>query len=274
MKTTQHLKYALIPLLALTFFRPEANGQFQLLENFDSYAAGSLLADTDNWSVNAGNFSVQSVGGNNAGRIALTAPGTSAYANFALPGTAQIADGATGTYFFQLQYGTTTSGYNAGIGVASGAVTAPGEQGAYVLPSSSSDTRTLQVRNGGSQSTVKSGMAAETWHNIWLVVTNTTGTANATYDVYTNIGDINASVADLVADNFVVRDNPGAGSIDTFFLSYFNNHTSNVYVDNIYFASGVDLSYAPIPEPSTYALMVGAAACGLAVIVRRKRKQQ
>jgi len=192
-----------------------------------------------------------------------------------------IAAGNTGTVFFQFRIDNsvpitssddaTTLDFNAGV--AAGAVDGSSEsQGAYInLGAPSADNRTLQGRDGGSQLNLQTGLNADSWYNVWLVLDNgdTTASGSESYDIHLSEGRTNSATPTLVADDFAFRDSPNGDPVDTIFLNKFRD-AGGAYFDNFYVDNSAENLVNPVPEPATYAALLGMAALGF-VLLRRRR---
>ena len=105
-----------------------------------------------------------------------------------LPEAAVIDNGETATFFFRINSKTDDPDHN--FGLADQASTGSGDFADFeaqlrMKQGTSAGTFAIDARNGGDFSaTLASGLALNTWYNIWMVVNQ----SNDTYDLYMNTG--------------------------------------------------------------------------------------
>jgi hypothetical protein len=236
-----------------------AQGAFTLIEDFSD-------SDFSNWSRNGASANTLT---ENSGVGELLMTSNTSTSHFIELGSNAIADGATGTIFFQILTPTTGSlDHFAGFTVSNSPVAYSGYNG-YVFSQDSGGPYDFDVRNGTSASGSTDSFAASTTYNIWMVVDNSA----KTYDVYVNTGTAAATAGDLLWDDMAFRTNtsPAGEAVDTFGLFGQNSSGGNdlLSFDNIYVDSASsNLAYA-VPEPGTLALV--GIALGSLLLFRRRR---
>jgi len=113
----------------------------------------------------------------------------------------------------------------------------------------------LVGQNGATTQDLVTGLSADTWYDIWLVVDN----AADTFDVYQGTTGDSETLGSIVGNNLAFR-NGTTDALSTFAALSTNMNNLSAGVDN--------LSYA-IPEPSSFALQGGLLALGCVVVRRR-----
>lgn len=243
-----------------------AQAQYTLVDDFESYLAGNFSSSnpTDTGSgpvwipTTATSFlAVQDDAGNQHLALGWNSGRRGAYRD-----VPDIANTDIGTFYFQVRSLDTSPDISFGLSdLSSPTLTGGGDFNDFevqVALIGAGPTFDLRARNGGVINTLQTGLAANTWYDIWVSVNNVTDK----YDVYFGTGGNPNSVGALVGSNLSFRN--GTTSALTGFLTLFqsNNGDRLAHLDNIYFKPGV------IPEPSSLAL-VGLGLAGLAF--RRKR---
>ena len=268
------LKWLPVALTTL-LIAPLSQASFVLMEDFESFSATDALNSSANWS-GGGGYTAETV----AGTLAATTSNEPSALNLDISAN-QIAAGNTGTVFFQFRIDSsvpvaqsddaTTLDFN--TGVAPGPVSGTSNtQGAYInLGANGADNRTLQGRDGSNQNNLKTGLNADSWYNIWLVLDNgdTTTSENEIYDIYLSEGRTNTLAPTSVANDFAFRDTPNGNPVDTIFLNKFRD-APGAYFDNYYVDSTAENLVNPVPEPGIYALLFGALSAAFVMIVRRR----
>lgn len=222
-----------------------SSGSVTLLEDFEGYTVGSYNGGSDAFVANSGPWE-SNVGGTGLVSIEEEAPGGNKYlahgwasgfrgANRAVT---PIADGSTGTFYFQIRTEDETPDASYGLSdEPTGLLNAFGAFEVQVaLTTNATEGIQLGARNGGAfETSLVTGLSVDTWYDIWVVVDNDTDT----YDVYYGTsGDPNGIASAIkIADDFSFRNGAATNDLVSF-LTLSNNHEdNNANVDNIYSGS-------------------------------------
>ena len=113
----------------------------------------------------------------------------------------------------------------------------------------------FKARNNGTTTTLTTVNASQ-WYNVWIVVDQ----VNDTYDVFLTSGNAAATEADLVADDYGFRNGTSDSLVAIKGLGY-GSADHCMYIDDISFSEGKDLSYPPIKpyEPSVERVANGSS---------------
>ncbi len=251
-----------------------------LLDNFDSYATGSIGASPNTtagtWTGvfdGTGNAYVDDLGSGNkaigfhgssgsGGWRGIEADLTSAFGS-----DYSLANGATATYFFQMTatsiFKTDSDGadWDVMIGLSDnvGAIdNVDSWQDFAVMPYVSGAAATPAM-NATGNSMGAFAVTPDTTYNVWLVVDNNT----KLYNVYASTG---TDAGTLILDNCTYRNGKGAGALEA--ISFMSHADNEMRIDNVYAdLSGANTTYA-IPEPATIGL-VAVFGAGMLVVRRR-----
>lgn len=253
-----------------------AEAAFVLFEDFQALTPGNLNGQ-GGWTANATNVNVATVSGTLVAQVGQPAAVASNYRGL---GGSSIANGTTGTVFFQWQRGA-GNGPNYNIGLTD--LAAPGNvAGDFEIQLNMQATGVLNARSAGAfvgLAFTNGGPTfvplTDTMYNFWLVVDNTADT----YQVWVQSdGDANTlSQVQLVnptggSGTFGFRNGVAANSIQTFLFGA-GATTNNALIahDNIYVdTAGANLAN-PIPEPAGIAAVaLGLGLAGFAVARRRR----
>jgi hypothetical protein len=149
-----------------------------------------------------------------------------------------IANGSTSSYYFQISSSETTPDVSFGLSD----LAAPG-RGDFndfeVQIALTSDANGLRIgaRNGGTAVLdLVTGLSANTWYDIWVIVDNN----KDTYDLYFGTGLNPDRIADAtrIANNYGFRNGTNANDLVTFMNLANCNDSLSARVDNIYYHAG------------------------------------
>lgn len=239
-----------------------AHGQFALVSDFEGLTDGALNGQGD-WITNNGLFTVAddpTNAGNKVMSVAMGAAGRAA-AEISL-GSNEILNGQSGTLFFRIrQDGLGPINLSPGLSdmeASSGFDFSDLES--YFRSTSNVSGAPFQARDAGDFDTLQDGdggpvlaFDADTWINVWIFSDNNADTTQFYFDFGSGIVQgFNGAQTDFAFRN-------GTGDALQTFLVTTGNDTGTgglAYVDDIYIASGLDLSNPTVvPEPSTWSLV-------------------
>ncbi|QNN21261.1 hypothetical protein HED60_02920 [Planctomycetales bacterium ZRK34] len=163
--------FTLIAAAGLCFAAAPAHAAFSLVDDFDSYTAGTNISGQGDWTSNSGSNDVV-VDPAGASNNALYIGGGTTY-NDAI----NIADGTTGTLFLRVRM--PDGSLNSNFGMAQ--LAAPGAGVYDDFRAQVQVTGQLNVRDGGGFETLTTTDAdpadnRNVWYNIWIVADNTADT--------------------------------------------------------------------------------------------------
>lgn len=223
-------------------------GAANLVDDFESYSVGNAHpGGSSAFELNGGPWTTNNDSG--TGLVAIQdngstqhlAVGWGAGQRGATRTAPTIANGESGTYYFRIRTDDATPDVSYGLSdVASGDSFSYGEYEVQVALVNNGGP-TLGARNGGTFQQLVTGLDANTWYDIWLVVDNDSDTYDA---YYSTGGDPNGiATATKFADDFAFRNGPSDNDLVTF-MTLSNNHADlNAYVD--------DISYSQLPPGPT-----------------------
>lgn len=180
---------------------------------------------------------------------------------------AGTAIGATSTYFYQFRASSTGGSFDVMMGLSAEQAnvdTSNAWSDFAVMPflvGAGDGTADFKMSNAGLvNDEILTDVNLDEWYNIWLVVDNN----NEQYSVYTSQGE-NDGVFGGTATQY--RNGFTGTALNALGFMAGGGAGSAVDVDNVYFTSGVDTTYA-IPEPATIGL-IGMFGAGMLVVRRR-----
>ena len=235
-----------------------SQGVFTLLDNFESYTAGTSADGVGGWTAN-GDTTFAADGSGVVLTSAETALVTTTNVYKTMP---TIAGGTTGTMFFRAR-----ASNPADFVIGSSDVANPGNwpdfEGYLRFAGGNIDVRGDTVPgNVGGFVNVGTYTPAE-WYNVWLVLDHAADTTT----VYVNQGNADATTP-AGSGTFRTAGNTVHGDLINMFIRN-NDPTNSGSIDDIYIdTTGANLTNpAAIPEPATSLL----ALVGLAFGMRRRR---
>lgn len=220
-----------------------AQASWSLLEDFEGngFTAGGTISGVNGWvadlpaSVSAANDPA----GSGRGMVARAVPSARNDIYKLLGASRQIANGATGTLFFEAYLPPTGAGA-ANISIGLSDVLAPNDYAA-LEPQFRWLNADLFPRNGLGFTDTGYDFASGTWMRVWLVVNNTADNV----DMYVESPTGSAAVV-KIANDYGFRNGLAANPMQSFML--IQAAGQDVYVDNIYIdAAAENLLLPPIP---------------------------
>lgn len=218
------------------------------IDNFESYALGDVRTSASPpWTAHqdTGYADIEDYNRNNVLTYGLASDfrGTSR----GLPDGAEINDDESSTFFFRINSKTDDPDHNFGLGdqATTGSVNfGDFEAQLRMRQGTSAGTFALDARNGGSFSSIlASGLALNSWYNIWMVVDQPTDT----YDIYMNTGTAAATAVDKINSTPLSFRNGTTSALGTILALGAPAPIDNaVRIDDLYMFDGFDLS-----NPST-----------------------
>lgn len=247
---------------------PAAQASFILADDFEAYPADSSIHGQGNWEIVTGSQVDVVANPNGGGQVLKFHTANTNRASLSLLGeNLVIGSGTTGTLFFRARFDS-NSGNNFSMMTAH--VERPSSTGAAGHVASrlfAHNDANLRAFNGSTHD-VLDPYDIEQWYDVWFVVNNTAQTT----EFYIQGGAFaNQTKLDFSdgTDEFAFRFAQG-DDLRSFWGHTFD--TATYYLDDIYVdTAGANLAN-PIPEPSTYAMLFGAAALLFAGIRRRLRR--
>ena len=251
-----------------------AMADYSLVDGFESYTAGSFSGGSTASAYNGSGPWYTSNQGNTS-LVAIEGSGDQ-YLSFGWNGggdrnpnraVTTIADGEVGTYYFQFNTSDATQNdFSLGFSDVAAGSTGFADFNTFeaqigITYSAATGIR-VGARNGGSfANDLATGLSANTWYDLWVVVDNDADT----YDVYFGqTGNAN-TLGSLIADDYSFR-NAGSGNVGDIvtFLGIENDSGDDrhIHVDNLYYNS------VAVPEPATMGLF--ALSGGALFLVRRR----
>ena len=170
------------------------------IDDFEGYATGLVRSVASPPWTDHGGSDLANIEDDGSGNHVLTFGGTSDYGAVSrdMPAAGQIDNSGVATFFFRVNSKTDDPDQSFGLGdqtnTTSGFVFSDYEAQVRVVDdSSATGTFQLDARDGsGFTAPLATGLAPDTWYNLWMVVDQTTDT----YDVYMNTGTGDAAAGD------------------------------------------------------------------------------
>ncbi|MDB4387532.1 hypothetical protein N9Z15_04925 [Akkermansiaceae bacterium] len=236
---------------------------FTLLDDFESYTAGTNVNGVGGWTADPDQISVFATDPSDAGNTVLsTTRDTNTSSVFKTMPT--IADGTTGTVFFRAR-ATDFADFVLGTSDVADPTGNWNNYEGYMRFNKVNvgDPNNIDVRDGGGFANVGTYNADE-WYNVWLVLDHTLDVTT----VYINQGNGDATTAAGSGAFRATAQNTVHDDLINLFIRG-NNAGNAGLVDDIYVdTAGANLSNpAAIPEPATSLL----ALVGLAFGMHRRR---
>ncbi|MBX3434789.1 MAG: hypothetical protein KF847_15840 [Pirellulales bacterium] len=261
---------------------PASATLWTLLDNFDGY---DNSGDSKTTVATGGVWSAEFVGTNNSHVIntdqgkSLATYGGAAWrgAERNLTGSgAAVLVGEIQTLFWQVRATSTGGGYDFMMGLSPSVAridTADAWRDFNVMPFVNNAASTPFINAQAPTTPWWAPMNTNEWYNVWVVVDN-----NATapsYDLYYSSG---TNAPSLVATNAIWRNTgePGMGinqDLNAIGFMSAGGAGSELWIDNIFFASGEVLTNPLVAVPEASAMLFGSVACiaAGAGYVRRRR---
>lgn len=233
--------------VSVLFATSSATASYVLIDNFESYSLGnSGSTGSDAFASKGGPWQPRDISGDvsssllgiNAGKYLYFAEAGSTRSGYRA--VTPIAQGARGIYYFQVQ--TTDATPYASYGLsdqATATVAGYADLEAYVTLYDADGAGVsgfnLVGRDGGADVTLASGLANNTWYDIWLVVDN----AADTYDVYFGATGDPEVMGVKVGSGLAFRNGTAANDLGTFMTMDDDGSISlraSGRLDNIYYS--------------------------------------
>lgn len=229
-------------LLSLALPIPAAKADWVLLENFESgFTPGAPINGMNGWVTDiAANVTTTSdPAASGRGMVARAIQSGARNDIYKSLGANQIANGTTGTLFFEAYFPMEGSGL-ANVSAGLSDVVAPNDYAAYE-PQFRWLNGDLFPRNGLGFTDSGYDFASGKWMRVWLVA----NAASDTVDMHVE-SPTGGSGRVLVADNYGFRNGVAANALTSFLL--IQSSGQNVFFDNIYVdKGGENLILPPIP---------------------------
>jgi hypothetical protein len=215
-----------------------------IIDNFESYAVGDLATvASPPWTAHQATTQadIESYNGNKV--MTFGWAGGARGVSRTLADNTTITNDKTATVFFRINSKTDDPDHS--IGLSDQATTSTVDFNEFetqlrLKQGTATGTFALDARNGGAFSaTLSSGLALNTWYNIWMVVNQTTDK----YDLYMNTGNGAATTANKLNSVPLSFRNGTTGDLN-YILGFANTAPidNGVRVDDFVYQSGTDLT--------------------------------
>jgi autotransporter-associated beta strand protein len=214
-----------------------------VIDDFESYNLGDVR-DVANppWTahLNSSLVDIESISGNKVLSFGWISDFRGTSRN--LPTDAVLDNGETATVFFRVNARTDLPNHNVGLAdiADTNAANFADFESQLRIKAGTAGTFAIDARNGGAfTSTLASGLALNSWYNVWMVVNQ----SSDTYDLYMNTGTGDATPAQkLNATPLSFRNGTGDSLTKFLALSGSAPVDNGVLIDDITYLSGVDLT--------------------------------
>ncbi len=215
-----------------------------VIDDFESYALGDVVTvASPPWTAHQ-NTTLADIESYNGNKV-LTFGWASDFRGVSrsLSDQTVLNNSSTATYFFRINSKTDTPNHNVGLGDKASTATvdfSDFEAQLRIKQGSTAGTIALDARNGGAFSaTLSSGLALNTWYNIWMVVNQTTDK----YDIYMNTGTGAATAGNKLNATQLSFRNGTTSDLNTFLALAGSAPVDNgVRIDDLVYQPGVDLT--------------------------------
>lgn len=258
MKALRTLVILQIAFLFWTASMSSLSADFVLLDDFESYPAGSIAGKGD-WTFIGGNVDVvQNPGGDAlvpAGSVLSFHDANNSRASMELPET--IAVGTTGTIFFRARFHSDSNNQFSMMTAQNvHPVSTGGAAGEVATQLFAHSDANLRVFSGNSHNPL-TPYDIEQWYNIWFVIDN----AARTTKIYIQGGEFEAQTQLAWPDNTrefgYRRPLPAPADILAFWGHTFD--TGNYFLDHIWLDATGENLVNPVSQPTTPMLITGLA---------------
>ena len=241
-----------------------AVAQYSLVEDFESYTLGTWNTPTTATAVWTSNT------GGGTGLVAIESDGSTQHLAFgwnagqrgAWRATTPIAEGGSGTYYFQVRSEDATPDVSYGLSDAA-APTGFGDFEVQVGLVDDGDggngVFNIIARNGGAFEVLDTGLMPNTWYDVWVVVDNLADT----YDVYYGTTGDPSTLGTNIGSGLAFRNGVAANDLNRFWTLANGHEDLNAHLDNIYHNPNA------VPEPSALVLTLAAGSLALTSLRRR-----
>ena len=238
-----------------------AGAAFVAIDDFESYTVGTAISGQGNWTASDSASGV-AADPEDAANNALAVSYNYKFARNNLSAT--IADGTTGTFFYQFRLSGTT--LSLGHGLSDQATPGIGSNTAYEVRMISGNSGSTKYDDAGTSVDFNPALtlSTDTWYSLWLVADNSADTTR----IYIEGGSF-ATQTELVGPDALNFKYGTTGPLVTFLIvANSSNGSSKTYFDNLYIdTTGANTSNPLIPEPASMAML----AVGGLMMLRRRR---
>lgn len=213
------------------------------IDNFESYNTGDVRnVANPPWTAHQDTslVDIENLSGNNALSFGWVSDFRGTSRN--LPTDAVLENNETATIFFRVNSRTDVPNHNIGLAdvADTNAANFADFESQLRIKAGTAGTFAIDARSGAAfTSTLASGLALNSWHNIWMVVNQ----SSDTYDLYMNTGTDDATLAQkLNSTPLNFRNGTGDGLTKFLALAGAAPVDNGVLIDDITYLTGVDLT--------------------------------